>query len=154
MIGNRLLHLATMYKLFSVVTVPPSSRNNSVIFLLYIFTWGTDSVIIVSSTLVASAPASPRLGLEMRRKDPRNLPSLPLSAFTPPNTGTSEQFPVSSSPSTVHPKSVVDGHVIAAGGNLSEWKKETGQSLGGRIGGVVLFLEGTQPADVERALAE
>jgi hypothetical protein len=90
----------------------------------------------------------------MRRKDPRNLPSLPLSAFTPPNTGTSEQFPVSSSPSTVHPKSVVDGHVIAAGGNLSEWKKETGQSLGGRIGGVVLFLEGTQPADVERALAE
>jgi hypothetical protein len=89
----------------------------------------------------------------MPRKGPKTLPSLPLSVFTPPNTGSSDRFSVSGSPITVYPESVVDGHVIAPGGDLSQWKKETGQSLGGRIGGVVLSLQGHEPSDVEHVLA-
>ena len=82
------------------------------------------------------------------------LPTLPLSAFTPPNTGTSEQFPLPPSPSTLQPEGIVDAHVISASGDLSSWKAQTGQNLGGRITGVVLSLHGAEAADVEKAIQE
>jgi hypothetical protein len=96
--------------------------------------------------LVSSRSRMPRKGL-------KNLPTLPLSVFTPPNTGTSDQFPLSVSPSTVHPEIVIDAHVTTNDGDLGQWKKEIGQSLGGRIGGVILTLQG-KDLDVEKTLAE
>jgi hypothetical protein len=50
--------------------------------------------------------------------------------FTPPNTGTSDKFPLPPSPSTIHPNKVIDAHVV---GN-----PELGETLGSRIYGVVL----------------
>ncbi|TFK44800.1 hypothetical protein BDQ12DRAFT_717949 [Crucibulum laeve] len=79
-----------------------------------------------------------------RRKGPKNLPTLPLSAFSPPNSGTSESFPLPPSPSLVHPASVVDANVIPVKGDLSlaAWKSQAGDLLAGRMsnGGVVLSL--------------
>ncbi|KAJ7783284.1 hypothetical protein B0H16DRAFT_487902 [Mycena metata] len=88
-------------------------------------------------------PPSPGVGA--RRKGPKTLPTLPSSAFSPPNTGTGERFPLPASPSTVHPDIVVDAHVVVSDldPTLAVWKKEAGQSLGGRIGGVVLALPET-----------
>ncbi|KAJ7072235.1 hypothetical protein C8F01DRAFT_1103069 [Mycena amicta] len=85
-------------------------------------------------------PPSPAVA--SRRKGPKILPRLPLSAFSPPNSGTSERFPLPPSPSTVHPESIVDAHVILGDGDvtLATWKKEAGKELGGRIGGLVLSL--------------
>jgi len=78
-------------------------------------------------------------------------PTLPSSAFSPPNTGTGEFFPLPPNPSTVHPAVVVDGHVIPdADTSLASWKKEAGQELNGRIGGVVLSLPKT---DAEKFVA-
>lgn len=41
------------------------------------------------STVLPPQPTSPGVGI--RRKGPKSHPSLPLSAFTPPNSGTSER---------------------------------------------------------------
>ncbi|KAJ3724616.1 hypothetical protein C8R42DRAFT_701905 [Lentinula raphanica] len=77
-----------------------------------------------------------------RRKGPKSLPKLPLSAFTPPNSGTSERFPLAPSPSTVHPESVIDANVVALNddSSLSRWKAEAGAHLASRIGGIVVSL--------------
>lgn len=90
----------------------------------------------------------------MRRKGPKTLPRLPLSAFNPPNSGTSDRFPLPPSPSTIHPDSVVDAHVVGTAGDLNQWKQEAGQVLGGRIGGVVLSLQAKEPTEIKQALTE
>ncbi|KAJ7091284.1 hypothetical protein C8R44DRAFT_955517 [Mycena epipterygia] len=95
---------------------------------------------------IPPVPLSPGVGT--RRKGPKALPRLPLSAFSPPNSGTSERFPLPASPSTIHPESVVDAHVVAS---PASWKKEAGQALNGRIGGVVVSLPATDP---EKFVAE
>lgn len=93
---------------------------------------------------IPPTPPSPNLGV--RRKGPKaGLPRLPLSAFSPPNSGTSERFPLPPSPSTVHPEFVVDAHIVAADADLASWKKEAGKALAGRIGGVVLSLPAADP---------
>ncbi|KAI0360863.1 hypothetical protein OH77DRAFT_1418895 [Trametes cingulata] len=103
----------------------------------------------------ATLPPTPKSpGVGARRKGPKQLPKLPLSAFTPPNTGTSEQFPLAPSPSSLQPEEIVDAHVIAPKGDLSSWKSQVGQNLGGRIRGVVLSLHGAEPADVEKVVQE
>jgi hypothetical protein len=80
-----------------------------------------------------------------RRKGPKSLPKLPLSAFTPPNSGTGEKFPLPPSPSTVHPENVIDASVVAHNDDaiLSTWKKEAGPNLGSRISGIVVSLANT-----------
>ncbi|KAJ7497398.1 hypothetical protein FB451DRAFT_1211335 [Mycena latifolia] len=97
--------------------------------------------------MAAIPPTPPSPGVGMRRKGPKALPRLPLSAFSPPNSGTSERFPLPPSPSTIHPEFVVDAHVVVDDPDacLASWKKEAGQALGGRIGGVVLSLPATDP---------
>ena len=106
----------------------------------------------MSTAALPPTPKSPSVGL--RRKGPKSLPTLPLSAFTPPNTGTSDKFPLPPSPSTLQPEEIVDAHVISATADLSSWQSEAGQNLGGRIRGVVLSLHGAQPADVEKLVKE
>ncbi|KAJ7680429.1 hypothetical protein DFH06DRAFT_1031427 [Mycena polygramma] len=90
-------------------------------------------------------PTPPSPGFGSRRKGIK--PTLPLSAFSPPNSGTNERFPLPPSPSTVHPAVVVDAHVVVADGDptLASWKKEAGQALGDRLGGVVLSLPVADP---------
>lgn len=95
-------------------------------------------------------------GVGLRRKGPKALPKLPLSAFTPPNSGTSEKFPLPPSPSTVHPDSVVDAQVVTVD-TLDEWKKQAGQVLGGRIGGVVVSIpseENIAQSEISFAVAQ
>ncbi|KZP18695.1 hypothetical protein FIBSPDRAFT_791574 [Athelia psychrophila] len=98
---------------------------------------------------MASPPSPPSVG--MRRKGLKTLPKLPLSAFS--HTGTSEQFPLAASPSTINPDQVIDAHVVAPTGDLVQWKKEAGEALEKRIGGVVLSLQGTEEADIEKTIA-
>ncbi|TFK84119.1 hypothetical protein K466DRAFT_589170 [Polyporus arcularius HHB13444] len=106
-----------------------------------------------STTALPPTPRSPGLpSVGARRKGPKQLPTLPLSAFSPPNTGTSERFPLAPSPSTLHPEEIVDAHVIAPTGDLSSWKAQAGQNLGGRIRALVLSLHGAQ--DIEKAIQD
>lgn len=44
-------------------------------------------------------------------KPGKPTPRLPLSAFSPPNSGTGDKFPLPPSPGTVHPSSVFDGGI-------------------------------------------
>lgn len=98
-------------------------------------------------------PTPPSPGVGTRRKGGKPHPRLPMSAFSPPNSGTLESFPIPPSASTVHPELVIDANVIVQAGdlNLTSWKQKAGQLLSGRIGGVVLSLPG---ADVEKAIEQ
>ncbi|KAF7971866.1 hypothetical protein HWV62_19739, partial [Athelia sp. TMB] len=92
----------------------------------------------------------PSLGL--RRKGIKTLPTLPLSAFGPPGSGASGASPLPPSPSAIHPDQVIDAHVVSLTGDLSQWKKEAGETLETRIGGVVLSLQGTDPTEIEKVV--
>ena len=104
----------------------------------------------MSTAALPPTPKSPGVGA--RRKGNKQHPTLPLSAFTPPNTGTSDRFPLPPSPSAIQPEGIVDAHVIAPTGDLSSWKSQAGQNLGGRIRGVVVSLHGAE--DVEKVVQE
>ncbi|KAI0633806.1 hypothetical protein C8Q77DRAFT_813500 [Trametes polyzona] len=106
----------------------------------------------MSTTTLPPTPKSPSVGA--RRKGPKQLPKLPLSAFTPPNTGTSEQFPLAPSPSSLQPEQIIDAHVIAPSGDLSTWRSQSGQKFGDRIKGVVLSLHGAPSAEVEKVVQQ
>jgi len=97
-------------------------------------------------------PPSPGVGA--RRRATKNLPKLPLSAFSPPNTGTSEHFPLAPSPSSLHPDKVVDAHVVGQDIALSKWKSEIGQALGNKLDGAVLSLQDSSPEQVEQIMQQ
>lgn len=86
------------------------------------------------------ASAAPSL----RRKFPKDLPKLPLSAFTPPNSSALESFPLPPSPSTLQPAQVIDANVASNDINYSQWKKEAGKTLGSKIRGIVLALPASE----------
>lgn len=94
-------------------------------------------------------PPSPGVGA--RRKGPRSLPTLPLSAFSPPNTGVSDSFPLPPSPSTVHPDSVIDASVRDS---IPEWKKQTAGSLDGRVSAVVVKASAGELEGLESQASE
>ncbi len=67
---------------------------------------------------------------------PKSLPTLLLSAFSLPNTGISDSFPLPQSPMTVHPEHVVNANVQCS---TPKWREQTnGSSLGGRVGAIVV----------------
>ncbi|KAG2146476.1 uncharacterized protein EDB93DRAFT_1086261 [Suillus bovinus] len=77
----------------------------------------------------------PSAGLASGRRRPKNLPSLPLSAFSPPSTGTSDMFPLPPTPSAVFPGEVVDAHL------RSEALESASLDLvGTEVAGAVLLL--------------
>ncbi|KAG6375452.1 hypothetical protein JVT61DRAFT_3010 [Boletus reticuloceps] len=45
------------------------------------------------------------------RRRGKDIPRLPLSAFTPPNTGTSDTFPIPPTPSLITPSAIADSHL-------------------------------------------
>ena len=94
------------------------------------------------------SPPLPSPGVGARRKG--NLPRLPLSAFTPPNTGASDQFPLAPSPSVVQPPKVIDANVIVSTRDLSQWKAGAGEDLVGRIAGVIITLDGDATVDAAK----
>ncbi|TDL26303.1 hypothetical protein BD410DRAFT_576545 [Rickenella mellea] len=94
----------------------------------------------------------PSPGVGARRKGPKTLPKLPLSAFSPPNTGTSDKFPLAPSPSTVHPEKVIDAHVTVRDGELSQWREETKSAIGVKAEGAVVSLQGLSLEEVEGAI--
>lgn len=107
------------------------------------------------STASLHPPPSPGVGA--RRKGPKTLPKLPLSVFTPPNTGASDKFPLPPSPSAVHPQAVIDAQVVVGESwksNISKWVSETGQLLGSKAGGIVVALPGQSAADAEKIAKE
>ncbi|KAF4598519.1 Amidohydrolase-related domain-containing protein [Pleurotus pulmonarius] len=99
-------------------------------------------------------PMPPSPGFGLRRKGLKAPPRLPMSAFSPPNSGTSERFPLPASPSALNPEKVLDAHVIISDddANLDNWKKAAGPAMGERIGGVVVSLE--KVTDVQKTLSE
>lgn len=106
------------------------------------------------ATVGTIPPPLPSPGVGARRKKgPKTLPKLPPSAFSPPNTGTSDKFPLAPSPSTVHPDFVIDANVVVPVSGLAGWSSQVGQVLGGRIGGVVLSLRGMPEDEAKVALA-
>ncbi|KAG0706090.1 hypothetical protein DFH29DRAFT_202999 [Suillus ampliporus] len=77
----------------------------------------------------------PSPGLASGRRRPKNLPSLPLSAFSPPSTGTSDMFPLPPTPSALFPGEVIDAHL------RSEALQSAGPDLAGtEVAGAVLLL--------------
>ena len=108
------------------------------------------------SSPAAIPPVPPSPGVAARRKGPKGhvLPTLPLSAFTPPNTGTSDQFPLPPSPSAINPEKVIDANVITPSGDLAQWKEEIGRELeDDKIAGVVVNLTGVSSDALEKTIA-
>jgi hypothetical protein len=77
----------------------------------------------------------PSPGLTSGRRRPKNLPSLPPSAFSAPGTGTSDMFPLPPTPSTLFPGEVIDAHL------RSEALESAALDLAGtEVAGAVLLL--------------
>lgn len=86
------------------------------------------------------ASTSPSLGAR-RSKPLKPIPRLPLSAFSPPNSGTGERFPLPPSPGTVHPTSVYDASAsISSIDALQGYSGALGNGLSTRLSGVVLSV--------------
>jgi len=89
----------------------------------------------MSSLSLFSNPPPISPGVGARRKGPKSLPTLPLSAFSAPNSGISDSFPLPPSPSTVHPDRVVDASVR---GSIPKWKAQATGSLASRVSAIVV----------------
>ncbi|KDQ53593.1 hypothetical protein JAAARDRAFT_39282 [Jaapia argillacea MUCL 33604] len=108
------------------------------------------------STGVEPSSPSRTPGLSTRRKGLKVHPKLPLSAFSPPNSGTGEKFPLPPSPSTVHPESVVDADVVLDKGDddLTRWKNEISGALGDQsnLAGLVVSLKDVEESQIQKTI--
>ncbi|PVF95264.1 hypothetical protein CPB86DRAFT_711581 [Serendipita vermifera] len=76
-----------------------------------------------------------------RNKPAKPIPRLPLSAFSPPNSGTGEKFPLPPSPATVHPEAVYDASArISSIDALNGYSSTLGNALSSRLKGVVVSI--------------
>lgn len=100
---------------------------------------------------MSSAPIPPPLhspGLAGgRRKGPKNLPKLPLSAFSPPNTGTSDTFALSPTTSSVVPAGIIDSHLRVSEG-IDQYREAVGQLVFEKIKGIVLTADAQSSDDI------
>jgi hypothetical protein len=73
---------------------------------------------------------------------------LPLSAFTPPSTGTADRFPFPPSPTSVAAESIVDANVVVSSADLIQWKSEATSELKDKIYGIVLLVKADNVLEV------
>jgi len=133
--SDRMIVLSSFGHLISTTALNLNIPTNPVAICPY----NRLSIQVTMSKVAANAPSSPA-GVGARRKGgPKAIPRLPLSAFTPPNSGTGESFPLPLSPGTVHPEAVLDAGVITR--DLESWKASLGSNLDKSISGVVLALD-------------
>jgi hypothetical protein len=92
----------------------------------------------MASTTTEQGAAS----LDARRNKPaKPKPRLPLSAFSPPNSGTGDKFPLPPSPATVHPQVVYDASArIPSIDALNGYSSTLGNALSSRLKGVVVSI--------------
>ncbi|KIK97364.1 hypothetical protein PAXRUDRAFT_824993 [Paxillus rubicundulus Ve08.2h10] len=93
------------------------------------------------------APANAPPPLASVRRKCKQIPRLPLSAFSPPNTGTSDTFPLPPTPSLVVPLGVVDSHLQVTVDSEGVYKADISHLDQGKEKGAVLAVKG-QSADV------
>ncbi|KAI0093327.1 hypothetical protein BDY19DRAFT_989975 [Irpex rosettiformis] len=105
------------------------------------------STLTTTMSTLPELPLSPGVGA--RRKGPKSLPRLPASAFSPPNTGTSEQFPLAPSPSTLYPEKVIDAQVSES---IDVWTADASKTLEDKAEGIVISLVGKIPEEVTAAV--
>jgi len=96
-------------------------------------------------------PPTPLSASTRRHKAP---PALPLSAFTPPSTGTADRFPFPPSPTSVTAQSIVDANVVVSSADLGQWKSEATSELKDKISGVVLLVKGSNVGQVVEQLEQ
>lgn len=91
---------------------------------------------------MATESSTSASNLSARRSKPaKPIPRLPLSAFSPPNSGTGEKFPLPPSPKTVHPQTVLDASVaLSSADTLSSYSSALGNNLSSRLYGVVVSV--------------
>lgn len=78
--------------------------------------------------------------MSLRRKGPKDLPKLPLSLFTPPNTSVGDSFNLPPSPGLLHPAKIIDAQIVTKDVNCTQWKQEVGGILADKTVGVVIHL--------------
>jgi hypothetical protein len=93
-------------------------------------------------------PVPPSPGVGFRRKGPQGLPTLPLSAFSAPNSSASDSFPIPESPSTTHPEAPIDAFVA----DPAAWASSAGDVLGKKAAGIVLTAGAEKAAEAIASL--
>lgn len=86
-----------------------------------------------------------------RRKGPKELPKLPLSVFTPPNSSAGDSFPLPPSPNALHPAHVIDANIVTRDLSYSQYKKEAGKELAKKLKAVVLSIPAEHVPEVIKA---
>ena len=87
-----------------------------------------------------SPPAPQTMSMHPPRKGPKVPLKLPASAFSPPNSGTGEKFPLAPSPSALRPKEIIDASVpVGVDLSLDSWKGKAAGELHDHVQGAVLF---------------
>lgn len=99
---------------------------------------------------LATESTTPSLNAR-RGKTAKPIPRLPPSAFSPPNSGTGERFPLPPSPATVHPQTVLDSSAtISSIDALTAYSAALGSSLSGRLSGVVVSIPESSVESVDQ----
>ena len=78
--------------------------------------------------------------MSLRRKGPKDLPKLPSSLFTPPNTSVGDSFNLPPSPGLLHPAKIIDAQIVTKDVKCTQWKQEVGGVLADKTVGVVISL--------------
>ncbi|KIM30690.1 hypothetical protein M408DRAFT_328214 [Serendipita vermifera MAFF 305830] len=105
--------------------------------------------------MASLATESSNASLSARRNKPaKAIPRLPMSAFSPPNSGTGERFPLPPSPTTVHPTTVLDSSAaISSIDTLGTYTAALGTSLSSRLSGVVVSVPESAVGSVDQLIS-
>ncbi|KAL1743510.1 hypothetical protein HDZ31DRAFT_83378 [Schizophyllum fasciatum] len=89
------------------------------------------------------------------RKGPKVPLKLPESAFSPPNSGTGEKFPLAPSPSALRPKEIIDASVfVDADLSLDTWQGKAAGELNDHLQGAVLVSSSAPSASATAPTAK
>lgn len=86
------------------------------------------------------------------RRRGKDIPRLPLSAFSPPSTGTSDTFPIPPTPSLIVPSGVVDSHLQISLDAAGRYDADIAHLQSARKRAVVLSSGGHSAESIVRSL--